>query len=66
MARTGRPPIAADKRRDALINVRVTGDELALITTSALADKMSVSEWVRARAVAAAKRAQKRLGKDQA
>jgi uncharacterized protein (DUF1778 family) len=62
VTRTGRPPIDPEKRRNAPVAVRLTDQERELIEDAAAADGMSLSRWISARAVAAAKRAnQKRL-----
>ncbi|WP_424750913.1 plasmid mobilization protein [Mycobacterium sp.] len=60
MTRTGRPPIDPEKRRSAPIPVRFTDSERELVEDAAAADGMSLSTWIRARAVAAAKRANRK------
>jgi uncharacterized protein (DUF1778 family) len=60
VTRTGRPPIDAEKRRGAPIPVRFTDEERELVEAAAAADGVSLSMWIRARAVAAAKRNRKR------
>ena len=59
MTRLGRPPLDADKRRGAPIQVRFTDEERQLVMDAAAAEGMSVSNWVRARAIAAAERAKR-------
>ncbi len=53
---TGRPPLDAEKRRTAAVPVRFTGEERQLVEDAAAADRMKLSAWIRARAVAAARR----------
>jgi uncharacterized protein (DUF1778 family) len=60
VARTGRPPIDAERRRGAPLPVRFTDQERELIEVAAAADGMSLSAWIRARAVTAAKRGNRR------
>jgi uncharacterized protein (DUF1778 family) len=57
VTRTGRPPIDAEKRRGAPVPVRFTDEERELVENAAAADGMSLSAWIRARAVTAARRA---------
>jgi len=50
----GRPPIAADDRRDSVVPVRFTTAEHTLVQRAAEADGMSLSLWISTKAVAAA------------
>lgn len=60
VTRTGRPPIDAEKRRGAPVPVRFTDEERELVEDAAAADGMSLSAWIRARAVTAARRANRK------
>lgn len=46
-ARTGRPPIAAEDRRDRVIKVLASEAEFAELQRAATAARRSVSMWVR-------------------
>ena len=54
--RIGRPPVAAEDRRDTLVRVLTTEAEHEELRTAADAASMSVSTWVRAAALEKARR----------
>lgn len=58
-ARTGRPPIAAEDRRDRLLKVLTTHGEREELDQAAKQAGMDVSTWVRAAALEKARRGSK-------
>ncbi|WP_420214112.1 plasmid mobilization protein [Mycobacteroides abscessus] len=56
MARTGRPPLDPDKRLGPPVPVRFTDHERAIVEQAAQESGLSLSAWIRGRAIAAAKR----------
>ncbi|MDV7137166.1 plasmid mobilization protein [Williamsia muralis] len=61
MTSRGRPPLDPEQRRSAPVPVRFTAQERALVEAAAGSAGVSVSAWVRQRAVKDAKRSSKAL-----
>ncbi|WP_156045883.1 MULTISPECIES: hypothetical protein [Actinomycetes] len=61
MTSRGRPPLDPEQRRSAPVPVRFTAQERALVEAAAGSAGVSVSAWVRQRAVKDAKRASRAL-----